>query len=586
MCATAAVGAPLAMLTGEGREALGFGLAGLALLLCGEASWSLAALALLPFLQLLPGGSPPAELTGAMAAAGVAGPGTHAVDPTAVWPEALALAGCLAVFALARTAARLSPAAAWWALAVVAGFGCYEGALGVASGVDAAPASGTLVNRGQYAALLELTFGAGCALAAASWAGRTWRERLEERPLLGGLLGLAGVALSLAGIASSLSRTGVVAGALAAIAAALWFGRRRAWVLVLAGVLAAGLAFWAPRALDRFEQLANAGGDPGRSAVWTDSIDLAREHWLTGVGAGSFSSAFRRSSFYLPRKSIEHAHSDYLERLVELGAPAAALLCGAILWTVVRAARGPGKRPLGAGCLLGVGALLLHATVDLPLEHPGIAALAAALLGFAAPVGARHAAPGPALGLLTAALALVPVQTPQQLYRAAGKASARGDLSQAERLYRVALDRNLHTAPAWLRLSEIARSRGESDRALLFARAARTVEPFTLRTEWPLAELELESDPAAALERLSGLVATAPDLLDAALHTASRSGVDPAALQRLVPPDNPEAAGRYLAFLVRNQASDILPKAYARLGAPDLPQPYRDWLAREAGFQP
>ena len=143
------------------------------------------------------------------------------------------------------------------------------------------------------------------------------------------------------------------------------------------------------------------------------------------------------------------------------------------------------------------------------------------------------------------------------------------------------------TAPAWLRLAELERSGGAPDLALLYLRAARQVEPFTLRTEWPLAELELErGDAEAATARLAAIVAAAPELLDAALHTASRSGVPPSALQSLTPREDPESAGRYLAFLVRSGAADRVREAYVSLGSPELPQSYRDWLAREAGFRP
>jgi hypothetical protein len=302
------------------------------------------------------------------------------------------------------------------------------------------------------------------------------------------------------------------------------------------------------------------------------------------VGLGSFAPAFRRSSFYLPRKSVESAHSDYLEWLVELGGPAYLLLTGSLL-ACLRTVR---RTPLAAGCLLGVGAALLHATVDLPLQLPGLAALLAALLGLACSANPARARGGAVvLGLLAMGLAAVRVQTPEALYVAAGEASARGELGRAGELYRAALERNSRTAPAWLRLAEIERGRGDEGRALMFARAARWVEPFTLRTEWPLAELELEAgDAGAGAQRLAGLVAAAPDLLEAALHTASRSGVGAGELQRLVPPGDAEAAGRYLAFLVRNRAGDRVAEAYAGLGRPELPEPYREWLAQEAGFRP
>ena len=583
-------------------------MAGLAVLAFGRASPLIVALAALPLLQLLPG-APPSELAEAMAAAEATGPGTIAADPSALSPKLLVFVGSLAVFALARTGAQASPKAAWWATAAVAAFGCFEAALGIVGGPGAA---GTLVNRGQYATLLEMTFGAGCGLAAASWAGRSWRQRLEERALLGGIVGLSAAALSLAGIAVSLSRTGIVAGAVAGLAAAAWFGRNKAWVLGAATSLTIGLALASPgitsRALDRFDQLASQGGDPGRSAVWADAIELAEANWLTGVGLGSFPSAFRRSSFYLPRKSVDHAHSDYLEWIVELGAPAATLLLSSVLVSFIVAARNGKHAPLAAGCALGAGATLLHATVDLPLQQPGLAALLAALLGLASGAGGdpatspfrvrhcsklvvfRRRTAAAALGLSALLLALVGADqttTPENLYLTAAKASAKGELDEARQLYRRALDRNLFTAAVWLRLAELERAQGRNDRAHLFFKAARTVEPFTLRTEWPLAEMELAAgDTPPVIQRLAGLVIAAPDLLEAALHTVWRSGATVADLEPLVPRGDPDAAGRYLAFLVRNRLDSDLPKAYARLGEPALPQLYRDWLAREAGFQP
>ena len=579
------------MLWRDGSETAGFAMAGLALLLCGEASPWLLVLAGLPLFQLLPG-DPPVELAAAMAAARVRGPGTIAADPAALWTELSTLAGCLTVFALARTGAQRSSSAAWWAVAGVAAFGCFEGALGVASGVGATPASGTLVNRGQYAALLELSLGAGCGLAAAAWAGRSWPERLDEKALLGAVLGFGAAALSLVGIGLSLSRTGIVVGGLAAVAGAAWFGRKNVWALVTVIVVAAALALGAPRALDRFEQLAAAGGDPGRTAIWADSFDLARGRWLTGAGFGSFPSVFKRSSFYLPRKSIDNAHSDYLETALELGFPAAALLIGSIGLGLAGAARRARTSPLAAGCLLGVGAVLLHATVDLPLQLPGLAALMAALLGLASAQQSRDRKgagrlSAAVLGGALIALSGAPVESAQDLYLAAGEASAAGDQARAQRLYRAALDRNVSAAPTWLRLAEIERGRGEIAGALLFARAARKIEPYTLRTEWSLAELELETgDAASAQRRFAGLLVATPDLLDAALRTASRSGAPPDELRTLVPANNPEAAGRYLAFLVRSNATERLPEAYASLGEPELPQRYRDWLRRKAGFLP
>ena len=396
-----------------------------------------------------------------MRSAGVSGPGTIAADPAALWRETAPLAGAVVVFALARTAAR-SSSALLVGVGALAVFACFEGAMGVASGVGAAPASGTLVNRGQYAALLELTFGAACGLAAWAWSGRRWRERLQEAFLATFALGAAAGALSLAGIGLSLSRTGIVCAALACTSAALWFGRNRATAALAAAALAPLLFVLAPRAVDRFEELAASRGDPGRRAIWADSLTLQRERPLVGAGLGSFRSAFRRSAYYLPRKSIASAHSDYLEWLVELGAPLWATAMSVLGYLWIRAARHARNSALAAGCLIGASAVLLHAVVDLPLQNSGMAALLAVGLGFACPprrCGGRAGAV--MLGVLALVLVHAPrPEAPEELYREAGRRSVQGDRAGARDLYIAALDRNVFFAAAWLRLTELERGAG------------------------------------------------------------------------------------------------------------------------------
>ncbi|MEZ5365266.1 MAG: O-antigen ligase family protein [Bryobacterales bacterium] len=561
LAAAAAVGAPATLLLLGRRDSAAFALAGLALLVCGRAPVWLLALAALPAFQFLPA-PPPSALAEAMQAAGVSGPGVLAMDPSALLVEMRGLAGCLTVYALARTA-RVSSQARRFAVAAIAALGCLEGAMGLAAG-GGAPADGAMVHRGQYAALLELTLGAACGLLAAEWSGKPWRERLEEKSLLWAVLGAAAIALSLGGIAFSLSRTGIVAGLLAASTAVVWFSGKRSWALGSALALLLALGWTAPRAIDRFERLAAEGGDPGRTAIWLDSVQLMGKHALTGVGLGSFPAAFERTSCYLPRKSVDNAHSDYLEWAVELGLPTALLLFAAIVSALLAV---EWRDRLAAGCAIGAAAVLLHATVDLPLQSPGLAALTAALLGLAADDGSRGAGllactrasrpereeqprgdrqtpirgrmPAVALGLAAVALASVSIPSAQDAYLAAGKASAAGEVDRAVALYRQALDRNLHAAPAWLRLAEMDTLADTLTAPCSLLAPPARVEPFTLRTEWPLAELELQTGHAPeAVDRLAALVSAAPDLLDAALLTASRSGVETAALERLPQPDD------------------------------------------------
>jgi O-antigen ligase len=139
-------------------------------------------------------------------------------------------------------------------------------------------------------------------------------------------------------------------------------------------------------AIDSLDQDIDLGGG-GRLAGWEVAVNLVAERPLLGHGLGSFASAFdqlRDERFVL---GYSKAHNTYLELAVELGLPAATLLCLAVLMLFLLCAHGYVHRRRGlAFPLAGIAATVLvgiHALVDFSLQIPAIAVTYAAILGIA-----------------------------------------------------------------------------------------------------------------------------------------------------------------------------------------------------------
>ena len=111
--------------------------------------------------------------------------------------------------------------------------------------------------------------------------------------------------------------------------------------------------------------------------------------WPTGSGPGSFASVYPQFQPPGLRAFIEHAHSDYVQLLMELGALFVGL-AGLTASLIVRQAMALWRQVGATGgrfglvqlcCGLGLLAVLLHSWVDFNLRIPANAVLAACLLG-------------------------------------------------------------------------------------------------------------------------------------------------------------------------------------------------------------
>ena len=139
------------------------------------------------------------------------------------------------------------------------------------------------------------------------------------------------------GLVLTASRTAV----LGVVLMAVWgladrrLSKRARWCLLAMPVLYAvcwwGLSAWAHAAqatLGAEQRLTEPDLSASRFRIWADCLQLIRQHPWTGVGFGEFNFAWSLS--VLPQRPVaffDHAHNLFLHWAVELGLPAAALLC-------------------------------------------------------------------------------------------------------------------------------------------------------------------------------------------------------------------------------------------------------------------
>ena len=560
--------------------------------------WPAILIALFPLLQLLPLGNMANlhELYSEFAAHSIPPPQQVSIYPYATIHVGIVLAGCCALFAIARALACHSTRTFLILAVSLLAVGLAQTVLGIqqhlATQTLEDPASrfaqGTFVNRDHYAVLMEGCFGLALGLALSTIAGRDWKRWFVGRESLftvGALLASAACGMA---VVLSYSRMGILvlaAMGVTAVAATLLYNRRATTLLAIAGLAAAAVVSAAGlRGLsDRFAELVAQHGDPGRLSMWRDTLRIAPDFLWTGSGLGTFAFAFRRSEPYLPLKTIDHAHSDYLEFLVELGLPGASLLLGAVAFVFVgtlrslRAMRDIRTRWMAFGCLLGAGGILLHAAADFPLQIPALAALAAMLLGLARGLASPDPTPSTcsrmATGFTCASLCLMSILFHQGYWssrdaaaigQSAHNAAMQGAIDEAQAGYVSALIANPFAAAIWIARAELTETAGAPEQAVPMLDLAHRLEPFTVRTQWALANAYLRTgNRPDAIRHFALLAASAPEMRVAVMNAAWTGGIPAADIAAHIVPAQGQAAGEFLNYLVRRKTWTDLPSAYA-----------------------
>ena len=437
-----------------------------------------------------------AWLWAAMGDAGISTPSMLSSYPFETVRSVLQFAGYASLFVIVANI-RYDKAKRWLLCGIVA-LGLWQALNGTAQYLaartseseTAAPAHGSFVSRNHFAAFLEGAVGAGLALAG------------------GGVLPAAATMGLFAGIALSYSRAGIVLVALVLVVWAL--RRRKPWLACGTALAVLGIGAGLYGFSDRFAAL----GDDLRVPVWRDSVTILDDSPLAGSGLGTFPYTFARTQMYLPRKTIEHAHNDYLEFGIELGLPATLLGLGFIAFAARRA------YVSNFGCFLGAASILAHAAVDSPMHAPAVAALVAVLLALGASevevTPARFGAVVPASFAITAALFAAGIFSPWDATTHLAEfqqALVAGDDATAAISLRRALESNPRSAVLWIHAALLSERRGDLSRSKRQLEVARRLEPLTFKTEWAWAEFHRRNlDVEEARQAFARLVANMPEM--------------------------------------------------------------------------
>jgi O-antigen ligase len=135
--------------------------------------------------------------------------------------------------------------------------------------------------------------------------------------------------------------------------------------------------------------ITNEDNSLGRRKITTQaSLEMLRDYWKTGAGAGSFRFLFpiyqARHPEIAVRQYWEHAHNDIVETPVELGVPGLLFLVGCGGYLLLSLVRNYfWRNPLSSAVVVGLGLLGASAWWDFPFQNPAILMLSCALFVMA-----------------------------------------------------------------------------------------------------------------------------------------------------------------------------------------------------------
>ncbi len=263
-------------------------------------------------------------------------------------------------------------------------------------------ATGTLINRNHYALLMNLCLSAGIGYLYYRSSRLLGGHRLYWRlafaaPGAAKLVWIAfWLVLMALAVVFSISRMGIAAmivclGVMAIASNIAESGKRATALGLIITFVVLGLASYIgiDAVLVRYEDISRereSGQD--RLAYWSDAWKMIRKHPVLGQGLGSFRWTYPEYESVKPDTPAKYAHNDYLHILAELGAVGLALLIWffiAVWRTAVKNLRNdqdPLVRSVGLGSMGALTAIALQEITDFGLYIPGVAIIAALLVGL------------------------------------------------------------------------------------------------------------------------------------------------------------------------------------------------------------
>jgi len=277
-----------------------------------------------------------------------------------------------------------------------------------------------------------------------------------------------------------------------------------------------------------------------RLRIWSDTLRMAADHLLTGVGPGSFDRVL--PSYHYALRSVPHAHNQFLHALAELGLPGLIALLfvlrhatHAVRKGAALLARDDERRASFHAATAALVAALVYFLFETPLKWPEAGSLLMILLALVTRAGcvSRERVGGrlpTAAGLIAIAVLLGVVYPSWISYgrsgalavqsvadeQAARAAQARGDARSAQAFMDRALDGLLAAdrcfpwrANMLTRRAELLFSLGRYDEALADSRAADARQPHNFRTLNAIGIIELQlGRPELAIEPLRDAISS------------------------------------------------------------------------------
>jgi O-antigen ligase len=229
-----------------------------------------------------------------------------------------------------------------------------------------------------------------CALPLiAVIAGRMASRRSRSKRSGGAIISVAIAIFIIAGIAISGSGAGYGLALPTAVASFLIYRRTVAgrvgagwWGLLAALALIFAFAgLQGPLGKENLSGEVTSSHPYSRRVLTSTTVEIIKDSFPIGTGLGTFSTVYRRyeDPSRVTGTFVNHAHNDYVEAVLELGAAGLLLILGFLFWWSRRAYSAwtrdfEGAALARAGSVM-VGVVLVHSIVDYPIRTAAIAAV-------------------------------------------------------------------------------------------------------------------------------------------------------------------------------------------------------------------
>lgn len=124
-----------------------------------------------------------------------------------------------------------------------------------------------------------------------------------------------------------------------------------------------------------------------RGEIWTTATEPIYDNFPVGTGLGTFQNIYHlyERPDQVSREYVNHAHNEYLELAIELGAGGVLLMVLFLAWwitTAVRIWNSVGSSQFTKAATVVTAAILAHSVVDFPLRTGAISAIFGACVGL------------------------------------------------------------------------------------------------------------------------------------------------------------------------------------------------------------